>query len=112
VASGWRLGSKPRGTTSQNVTAIYLRSADILFQLAMNDTFLLSNIVPQDIDNNCGFWNRLEMYCRELTKRFDDVHIISGPLFLPCSRTQVDGKTRKFVQYEVSYPVIESYFNQ
>ena len=49
----------------------------------MDDTFLLSNIVPQDLDNNGDFWNRTEMYCRDLTKKFSDVRVISGPLWLP-----------------------------
>lgn len=49
----------------------------------MDDTFLLSNIVPQDFDNNGNFWNRTEMYCRDLTKQFSDVRVISGPLWLP-----------------------------
>ncbi|KAF6041403.1 EXOG [Bugula neritina] len=40
-------------------------------QQAMDDTFYLSNIVPQNIDNNSGFWNRLETYCRDLTEQFD-----------------------------------------
>ena len=48
----------------------------------MNDTFLLSNIVPQDLDNNGDFWNRLEIYCRDLSKKFNDVRITSGPLWL------------------------------
>ena len=49
----------------------------------MDDTFLLSNIVPQDFNNNGDFWNRTEMYCRTLTKQFSDVRVISGPLWLP-----------------------------
>ncbi|KAM8967169.1 nuclease EXOG, mitochondrial [Pelodytes ibericus] len=64
---------------------------------AMAETFYLSNIVPQNYENNAGFWNRLEMYCRDLTKRFDDVWIVSGPLALP--RTHEDGK--KSVTYQV-----------
>ncbi|XP_014666655.1 PREDICTED: nuclease EXOG, mitochondrial-like [Priapulus caudatus] len=52
-------------------------------QIAMEETFYLTNILPQDMDNNSGFWNRLELYCRDLTKRFTDVRIISGPLWLP-----------------------------
>uniref|UniRef100_A0A5F8GYM8 ENPP1-3/EXOG-like endonuclease/phosphodiesterase domain-containing protein n=1 Tax=Monodelphis domestica TaxID=13616 RepID=A0A5F8GYM8_MONDO len=39
----------------------------------------------------------MEMYCRELTERFDDVWIVSGPLTLP--RVGEDGKKR--VTYEV-----------
>ncbi|XP_073687307.1 nuclease EXOG, mitochondrial-like [Garra rufa] len=52
---------------------------------AMAETFYLSNIVPQNYENNAGFWNRLEMYCRELTERFGDVWVVSGPLLLPQS---------------------------
>ena len=55
-------------------------------QRSMDDTFLLSNIVPQDYDHNGDFWNRLEGYCRDLTKEFDDVRVISGPLWLPSER--------------------------
>ncbi|MEJ1619784.1 DNA/RNA non-specific endonuclease, partial [Escherichia coli] len=50
---------------------------------AMAETFYLSNIVPQNYENNAGFWNRLEMYCRELTERFSDVWVVSGPLMKP-----------------------------
>ncbi|XP_008051400.1 nuclease EXOG, mitochondrial [Carlito syrichta] len=64
---------------------------------AMAETFYLSNIVPQDFDNNSGYWNRIEMYCRELTERFEDVWVISGPLTLP--QTRSDGK--KAVSYQV-----------
>ncbi|XP_043833099.1 nuclease EXOG, mitochondrial [Dromiciops gliroides] len=64
---------------------------------AMQETFYLSNIVPQNFDNNAGYWNRMEMYCRELTERFEDVWVVSGPLTLP--QTGEDGKKR--VTYEV-----------
>ncbi|XP_030358142.1 nuclease EXOG, mitochondrial isoform X2 [Strigops habroptila] len=64
---------------------------------AMAETFYLSNIVPQNYENNAGFWNRMEMYCRELTERFEDVWIVSGPLTLP--QTNDDGK--KSVTYQV-----------
>ncbi|XP_055985202.1 nuclease EXOG, mitochondrial [Sorex fumeus] len=64
---------------------------------AMAETFYLSNIVPQNFENNAGYWNRMEMYCRELTERFEDVWIVSGPLTLP--QTGSDGK--KTVSYQV-----------
>ncbi|XP_025947366.1 nuclease EXOG, mitochondrial [Apteryx rowi] len=64
---------------------------------AMAETFYLSNIVPQNYENNAGFWNRMEMYCRELTERFEDVWVVSGPLTLP--ETGGDGKKR--VTYQV-----------
>ncbi|XP_042327124.1 nuclease EXOG, mitochondrial isoform X2 [Sceloporus undulatus] len=63
---------------------------------AMAETFYLSNIVPQNYENNAGFWNRIEMYCRELTERFEDVWIVSGPLTLP--QVEDDGKKRVIYQ--------------
>nr|XP_022304723.1 nuclease EXOG, mitochondrial-like [Crassostrea virginica] len=70
-------------------------------QRAMDETFYLTNIVPQDMDNNAGFWNRLESYCRDLTQRFDSVQILSGPLTLP---TQTDPQGQKLVVYPVIGP--------
>ena len=67
-------------------------------QQAMDETFYLSNIVPQNIQNNADFWHRMEVYCRSLAKRFSDVYVISGPLFLPCT-TKEDGY--KYVKYQV-----------
>ncbi|XP_076827402.1 nuclease EXOG, mitochondrial isoform X3 [Brachyhypopomus gauderio] len=64
---------------------------------SMAETFYLSNIVPQNYENNGGFWNRLEMYCRELTERFSDVWVISGPLTLP--QVHQDGK--RMVSYQL-----------
>ncbi|XP_067649787.1 nuclease EXOG, mitochondrial-like [Haliotis asinina] len=66
-------------------------------QRAMSDTFYSTNILPQDPENNGGFWNRFEMYCRDLTKKFKDVRILSGPVMLP--ESEEDGKL--YVNYEV-----------
>lgn len=52
-------------------------------QESMKQTFLLTNVVPQDIDNNGNYWNRLEIYCRKLASQYQDIWVISGPLFLP-----------------------------
>lgn len=68
-----------------------------LLQASMDETFYLSIILPQDHNNNAGFWNRLEIFCRDLTERYRDVWITSGPLFLP--KVRDDG--RKVVEYEV-----------
>lgn len=83
--SGWSRGHMaPAGDNKYN-------------QEAMSATFFLSNILPQNVDNNNGFWNRLEMYCRDLVAKFDHVWIISGPLFLS-ETSPHDGK--KYVRYE------------
>ncbi|XP_075602862.1 nuclease EXOG, mitochondrial [Balearica regulorum gibbericeps] len=67
------------------------------YKRAMAETFYLSNIVPQNYENNAGFWNRMEMYCRELTERFEDVWVVSGPLTLP----QINDDGKKSVTYQV-----------
>ncbi|KAJ1606572.1 Nuc1p like endonuclease G [Cryptosporidium canis] len=51
---------------------------------SQSDTFYLSgNILPQDLSNNGGDWYRLELISRELTKYYQDVYVVSGPLFAP-----------------------------
>lgn len=52
-------------------------------QESMNQTFFYTNVVPQDLDNNGNYWNRLEIWCRNLVKQYQDVWITSGPLWLP-----------------------------
>ncbi|XP_075068266.1 nuclease EXOG, mitochondrial [Mixophyes fleayi] len=85
LRSGWSRGHMaPAGDTKHSTEA-------------MAETFYLSNIVPQNYENNAGFWNRFEMYCRDLTKRFDDVWVVSGPLTLPVQHE--DGS--KSVTYQV-----------
>ncbi|KAK6588803.1 endonuclease G-like 1 [Cryptosporidium xiaoi] len=51
---------------------------------AQSDTFYLSgNILPQELSNNGGDWYRLELLSRKLTDYYEDVYIVSGPLFMP-----------------------------
>ncbi|KAJ2516641.1 nuclease [Coemansia sp. RSA 1939] len=65
---------------------------------SMNETFLLSNIAPQVGKGfNRNYWASLESFVRDLTRSFDDVYCITGPLYLP--EKQADGKWR--VSYEV-----------
>ena len=37
-------------------------------QDSMNQTFYYTNVVPQDLDNNGNYWNRLEIWCRNLVR--------------------------------------------
>lgn len=51
----------------------------------MADTFLLSNVSPQFPSFNRGLWRILELFARDLAVSgpFEDVYVITGPLFLP-----------------------------
>lgn len=77
-------------------------AADAKFaQQAMDDTFLLTNIVPQVGDGfNRDYWAYFEDFARRLTQKYDDVRIMTGPLYLP--KLCEDGK------YRVTYEMIGS----
>ncbi|CAJ1069343.1 endonuclease G%2C mitochondrial [Xyrichtys novacula] len=66
-------------------------------QKAMEDTFYLSNIAPQNPHLNQKAWNHLEKTCRSLTKNYLNVYVCTGPLYLP--RPEADGKL--YVRYQV-----------
>ncbi|KAF9084173.1 nuclease [Mortierella sp. AD031] len=53
-------------------------------QTAMDETFYLSNIAPQVGEGfNRDYWAHFENFCRTLTKKYQDVYVITGPLYLP-----------------------------
>ena len=67
-------------------------------QAAMDGTFALTNMCPQVGEGfNRDYWAHFEQFCRDLTKKFPSVRIVTGPLYLP--HRDPDGKWR--VSYEV-----------
>ncbi len=48
---------------------------------AMSQSFLMTNICPQNHGLNKDDWNDLEMQCRTWARRFGEVTIICGPLY-------------------------------
>lgn len=53
-------------------------------QDAMNDTFTLSNMCPQVGEGfNRDYWARFEKFARDATNEYDDVWIVTGPLYVP-----------------------------
>lgn len=49
---------------------------------AMEESFLLTNVCPQNPNLNRGDWNELEMQCRDWARRYGDLHIVCGPILL------------------------------
>lgn len=45
---------------------------------AFTETFLTSNISPQEHEFNAGIWNRLEQKVRYWAKKYDGVYVITG----------------------------------
>ena len=60
---------------------------------AMNQSFYLSNMCPQDIDLNGGGWEKLETKCRMWANKYGDILIVAGPIFNSQQyRTMGEGK--------------------
>jgi len=67
----------------------------------MKQSFLLSNVVPQNHQQNAGIWNELEIFCRELTQDWDVVHIITGHVMRPTTKLDSCGNRVNVVKYQV-----------
>lgn len=61
---------------------------------AMSESFLLSNIVPQDTRNNSGAWNRIEQQVRNWAMRENGLVVITGPIFDEDSAPRYIGGTK------------------
>lgn len=48
---------------------------------AMNQSFYLSNIVPQDSGMNSGIWASLESATRDCAKQLGTLYVMTGPIF-------------------------------
>ena len=60
---------------------------------AMSESFLLSNIVPQDSKNNSGAWNRIEEQVRRWAKGEKSLWVITGPVYDKDKPTRTIGGT-------------------
>ncbi len=47
---------------------------------AMYESFLLTNVCPQDRGLNNGVWNQIELSCRKWAERYGDIYIVCGPI--------------------------------
>ena len=48
---------------------------------AMDESFCMTNICPQNHQLNVGAWNDLEMQCRSWAKNYGTLYICCGPIF-------------------------------
>lgn len=53
------------------------------YQRDLDETFVLSNITPQNAFFNQGIWHSLEKHALDLAKEYGSVYVCSGPLYLP-----------------------------
>ncbi len=73
-------------------------------ELAMEESFLLTNVCPQNQSLNSGVWNRIEMDCRQWARKYGEVFIVCGPVLLKREHETI-GKNRVVVP-EVFFKVV------
>ena len=67
-----------------------------------DETFLLSNMCPQNPNLNRGDWKEIEMACRKWAKQYGNIYIVCGPLFLKSQQHERIGPNQ--------IPVPEAFF--
>jgi endonuclease G len=75
----------------------------------MLESFYMSNMIPQVASNNRDGWNHLEYWVRGAAMRFQDVYVITGPIYNcgganPC---QTIGKGRVMVPTHIYKIVVD-----
>ena len=71
---------------------------------AMEQSFLMTNICPQDHVLNIGDWNNLEAQCRQWAEQYGSIYVVCGPV-LYNKRHKTIGKN-KVVVPEAFFKVI------
>lgn len=56
---------------------------------AMEQSFLMTNICPQDPELNRGDWNEIEQQCRVWAKQYGKIYIVCGPIFLKVNHKRI-----------------------
>lgn len=70
---------------------------------AMRESFYMTNICPQNHNNNAGDWKDLEELARDLAHRYKSLYICCGPVVTDASKTI--GTSRKIVVPQAFYKV-------
>ena len=79
-------------------------SAHKLSQKTMDETFTLSNISPQvGAGFNRDYWARFESYVKGLCKEYEEVLVVTGPLFLPRPKSNDTGAAE---EWEMRYNLL------
>ena len=67
-----------------------------------DETFLLSNMCPQNPNLNRGDWKEIEMACRKWAQQFGSIYIVCGPIFMKSQKHERIGPNQM--------PVPEAFF--
>lgn len=58
----------------------------------MYESFLLSNVCPQNANLNSGLWNQIEISSRRWAEKYGDIYIICGPMYFKSKEMQYIGE--------------------
>lgn len=83
MLSDYFLSNYDRGHLAPAADHAYARDA-------MDATFLLSNMVPQDKTLNRGLWADLEAWCRDQARSANGTWVFTGPAFMPADAPAQD----------------------
>ena len=72
--------------------------------VAMYETFLYTNICPQNALLNSGDWNEIEIACRRWAEKYGDIYIVCGPVFYKQEHRSIG--TNKVVVPEAFFKVV------
>jgi len=64
---------------------------------AMSESFLFTNICPQNHALNKYEWNKLEIQCRDWARRYGAIDIVCGPVYDHATPTRTIGRNRVWV---------------
>ena len=80
--------SEPRATPADYTNSGYDRghmcpAADNRWdRAAMHESFVMTNVCPQDRDMNKNTWNEIEQLCRIWSREYGAIYIVCGPMYL------------------------------
>lgn len=75
-------------------------------QQALDETFLMTNICPQNHNLNKHDWNDLELLCRQWARKYGKVYIVCGPLLRGSQHEQIGPRSRRVTVPEAFYKVV------
>ena len=75
-------------------------------QRAQEESFLMTNICPQNHNLNTNDWNDLEQLCRTWARRYGRIYIVCGPLLQGNQHKQIGPRQRRITVPEAFYKVV------
>ena len=75
-------------------------------QKAQEETFLLTNICPQNHNLNKNDWNDVEQLCRQWARKYGCVYIVCGPVLRGTQHQQIGPRQRRITVPEAFYKVV------